>query len=265
MPTHLTHWGAFEAESDGKSLSAVRPWPFDPDPRDLIHNVASAQHHPTRVRRPAVRLGWLKNGPGGGSGRGEEPFVEVSWDRALDLVSRELLRVYSEYGPSAVYGGSYGWASAGRFHHAQSQVHRFLNTLGGYVASISDYSYGASGILLPHVVGERPDGIMARASSWAVVSEETELFVAFGGLSRKNSGIGPGGIGRHAARAAIEKAVARGCRFIDVTPIADDTYPEAEAEWIAPRAPALFRSGVKCPVSGAFCECDVMRERGVSS
>src|SRR5688572_19106424 len=126
MPTHLTHWGAFEAESDGKSLRSVKPWSGDPDPRDLIHNVASAQHHPTRVLRPAVRRGWLENGPGGGSGRGDEPFVEVSWDRALDLVSAELRRVYSEFGPSAVYGGSYGWASAGRFHHAQSQIHRFL-------------------------------------------------------------------------------------------------------------------------------------------
>jgi hypothetical protein len=29
------------------------------------------------------------------------------------------------------YGGSYGWASAGRFHHAQSQLHRFLQKFGG--------------------------------------------------------------------------------------------------------------------------------------
>jgi biotin/methionine sulfoxide reductase len=234
MRTHLTHWGAFEAESDGKSLRSVKPWSGDPDPRDILGNVASAQHHATRVLRPAVRLGWLENGPGGGSGRGSEPFVEVSWERAIDLVSAELRRVYSEKGPSAVYGCSYGWASAGRFHHAQSQIHRFLNSLGGYVAGITDYSYGASGVLLPHIVGATPDKIMALATSWTVVSENTELFIAFGGLSEKNSGIGPGGIGRHVARDAIKKAVARGCRFIDIAPIADDTYREANAEWIAP-------------------------------
>ncbi|WP_425838422.1 molybdopterin-dependent oxidoreductase [Streptomyces fractus] len=233
MPTHLTHWGAFEAESDGRSLTSVRAWTGDPDPRDLIHNVSTAQHHPTRVLRPAVRQGWLEHGPGNGAGRGTEPFVEVSWDRALDLVSGELDRVYGEFGPSAVYGGSYGWASAGRFHHAQSQIHRFLNTLGGYVAGWSDYSYGASGILLPHVVGSA-DAIMAGATSWEVVSRTTELFLAFGGLSEKNSAVGPGGIGRHPARAAIRRAVANGCRFVDVSPLADDTYADAKAEWIAP-------------------------------
>lgn len=233
MPTHLTHWGAFEAETDGRSLNSVRPWSGDPDPRDLIHNVASAQHHPTRVLRPAVRSGWLENGPGSGAGRGTEPFVEVSWEQAVDLVSGELARVYAEYGPSAVYGGSYGWASAGRFHHAQSQIHRFLNTLGGYVAGWSDYSYGASGILLPHVVGSA-GAIMAGATSWDVISRTTDLFISFGGLSEKNSGINSGGIGRHSARDAIRRAVARGCRFIDISPIADDTYAEAKAEWIAP-------------------------------
>src|SRR3954451_3526421 len=180
MPTHLTHWGAFEAETDGRALNSVRPWSGDPDPRELIHNVASAQHHPTRVLRPAVRLGWLENGPGSGAGRGTEPFVEVSWERAIDLVSAELARVYAEHGPSAVYGGSYGWASAGRFHHAQSQIHRFLNILGGYVAAWSDYSYGASGVLLPHVVGNAGD-IRASSTSWNVISRTTGLFLSFGG------------------------------------------------------------------------------------
>ncbi|MEA5455223.1 molybdopterin-dependent oxidoreductase [Sinomonas sp. JGH33] len=234
MPTHLTHWGAVEVETDGKALTSLRPWSGDPDPRDIIRNLESAQHHPARVLRPAVRRGWLESGASSRASRGDEPFVEVSWDHAIDVVSKELNRVYSEHGPSAIYGGSYGWASAGRFHHAQSQIHRFLNKLGGYVAGLGDYSYGASGVLLPHIIASAGE-IMGGATSWDVVSEETELFVAFGGLSEKNSGIAPGGIGRHVARSAIEQAVARGCRFVDISPIADDTYAEAKAEWIAPR------------------------------
>ena len=50
----------------------------------------------------------------------------MEWDRSWTS-RRELGRVRDEHGPGAVFGGSYGWASAGRFHHAQSQVHRFLN------------------------------------------------------------------------------------------------------------------------------------------
>ena len=53
---------------------------------------------------------------------------------------------------------SYGWASAGRFHHSQSQLHRFLNTIGGYTRSVNTYSSGASEVILPHVVGRNGTG-----------------------------------------------------------------------------------------------------------
>ncbi|MFF1831490.1 molybdopterin-dependent oxidoreductase [Paenarthrobacter sp. NPDC058040] len=233
MPRHLTHWGGFEAQTDGRSLADVRPLSADPDPNQLIHNVASAQHHPSRVLRPAVRKGWLLNGPGT-PGRGEEPFVEVGWDEAVELTATALDTVYKTAGSSAVYGASYGWASAGRFHHAQSQIHRFLNVLGGYVAGRGDYSHGCSDTLLPHLVG-KPSDLMVHATAWDVVAQHTELFIAFGGLSAKNSFVGPGGITRHTARQAVATAVSRGCEFISVSPLQDDTFPEASAEWLAPR------------------------------
>jgi biotin/methionine sulfoxide reductase len=231
---HLTHFGVLEAESDGKSLRAVTGWGGDPDPRNVIHNVASSQHHPCRVLRPAVRQGWLERGPGG-AGRGDEPFVEISWDEAIDLVSSELRRVYATHGSSGVYGGSYGWSSAGRFHHGQSQLHRFLNCLGGYVASVGDYSFGTSGVLLPHVLGESPDGLMAKATTWDVICDHTELFISFGGLSEKNTAVAGGGIANHGTRGQVDRARRAGCRFVDVTPIRDDSFAEADIEWIAPR------------------------------
>jgi anaerobic selenocysteine-containing dehydrogenase len=101
----------------------------------------------------------------------------VSWDRALDLLSGELRRVYTEFGPEAVYGGSYGWASAGRFHHAQSQVHRFLNCLGGYVRHVNSYSLGTSTVLLPYVVGDL-FALLGRFTAKSVIAEHTELVVA---------------------------------------------------------------------------------------
>jgi len=231
---HLTHFGVLEAESDGKSLHSVTGWDGDPDPRRVIHNVASSQHHPARVKRPAIRRGWLENGPGG-AGRGDEPFVEVGWDEALDLLSSELQRVYATHGSSGVYGASYGWASAGRFHHSQSQLHRFLNCLGGYVSAVGDYSYGTSGALLPHVIGISPSEVMADATTWDVICDHTDLFISFGGLSEKNSAIGPGGISRHSTRSEVDRARKAGCRFVDVTPIRDDTFAETGTEWIAPR------------------------------
>lgn len=233
MTTHLTHWGAFEAESDGRRLTSVRPWRGDPEPTPLIDNVASAQHHATRVDRPYVRRGWLEHGPGA-AGRGDDPYVPLSWDTAVDLLADELRRVYGEHGAESVYGGSYGWASAGRFHHAQSQVHRFLNCLGGYVRHVNSYSLGASTVLLPHVIGDLY-WLLQQSTAKSVLAEHTELVVAFGGLSPKNSAVSPGGVSRHNTRSWIAQARGNGCRFVSIGPLRDDTPEQAQAEWIAPR------------------------------
>ncbi len=233
VTVHLTHWGTFEAVSDGEQLTEVRPWRGDPEPMPLIGNVASAQHHPARIAVPHVRKGWLDHGPGA-AGRGEDPLVPVSWDMALDLLAGELRRVYRDHGAEAVYGGSYGWASAGRFHHAQSQVHRFLNCLGGYVRHVNSYSLGTSTVLLPHVIAD-VNVLLNQATAKSVVAEHSGLVVAFGGLSPKNAAVSPGGVSRHNARGWVSAAWARGCRFVSVSPLRDDTPAEAQAEWIAPR------------------------------
>lgn len=151
----------------------------------------------------------------------------------MDLLAGELGRVYRQYGPEAVYGGSYGWASAGRFHHAQSQLHRFLNCLGGYVRHVNSYSLGTSAVFLPHVIGDI-GWVTQQATAKSVLAEHSELVVAFGGLSPKNAAVSPGGVSRHNARGWIAAARARGCRFVSISPLRDDSPPESGAEWIAP-------------------------------
>jgi len=145
---HTSHWGAFEAEVEGGAVVAVHPYRDDPDPSPLLGNITGSLRHRARIRQPMVRAGWLDRGPGPGGRRGAEPFVPVTWPTAIDLLSRELRRVYDTHGGAAVYGGSYGWASAGRFHHAQSQLHRFLNCLGGFVRGEHSYSNGALTVII---------------------------------------------------------------------------------------------------------------------
>ncbi len=134
---HSSHWGVFSAAMrDGELL--VRPHPGDPDPNAIIDNFPAALRHPARVAQPMVRRGWLERGAGPDCRRGRDEFVPIPWDAVLDLLGGELRRIKERHGPGAVFGGSYSWSSAGRFHHAQSQFHRFLNTaLGGYVASVN--------------------------------------------------------------------------------------------------------------------------------
>jgi biotin/methionine sulfoxide reductase len=230
---HMAHWGGFEARSDGTRLLEVRPLADDPAPVALIENILTAQHDDSRVDQPYVRERWLKEGPGA-PGRGDDRYVRTSWEEVLRLTSGEIERVYATTGPESVFGGSYGWSSAGRFHHAQSQVHRFLNSLGGYVASVGNYSYGAAQVLLPHVVGS-VDDVMMGATSWESIAEHTDLFVAFGGLPAKNVAVSPGGIRRHAMRGHLAACRERGTEFVHVSPLRDDVPEEAGSRWVPAR------------------------------
>ena len=76
--------------------------------------------------------------------RGREPFVEVPWEEALDIAAEALTAARAAGGNRAIYAGSYGWASAGRFHHAQGQIHRFMQMFGGYTDSRDSYSLAAA-------------------------------------------------------------------------------------------------------------------------
>ena len=141
MPLTSTHWGVYEVSTRDGRVTGLTPFAEDRDPSPIGPPIAELLDHPTRIRRPAVRRGWLDNGPGPAKGgRGSEPFVEIGWDEAERLVAAELERVRSRHGNRAIYAGSYGWASAGRFHHAQSQIHRFQNCIGRYTRSVNTYS-----------------------------------------------------------------------------------------------------------------------------
>lgn len=135
----VMHWGTWQVQARDGHIAAVTPVPWDKSPSRIGQSLPDAVTGNARIRRPAVREGYLKNGPASREGRGTEPFVEVSWEVALDLLARELTSVKTRCGNEAIFGGSYGWASAGRFHHAQSQLHRFLKTFGGYTASTNTY------------------------------------------------------------------------------------------------------------------------------
>ncbi|HXZ02624.1 MAG TPA: molybdopterin guanine dinucleotide-containing S/N-oxide reductase [Stellaceae bacterium] len=228
---HSSHWGVFSAAWD-KDRLVVRPHPGDPDPSPVLHNFADALRHKARIPRPCVRRGWLERGAGPDDRRGRDEFVPVAWDRVLDLLTAELTRVRDAHGPGAVFGGSYGWASAGRFHHAQAQIHRFLNaSLGGYVRSVNSYSAGASGVLLPHILGPM-EAITRHNVTWEQVAECSDIVIAFGGMALKNSMVGSGGISRHVERGAMRSARERGCRFILVSPLRPDLPEEAAADWV---------------------------------
>ena len=230
------HWGVYEVEYDDAGTPVkLHSFSKDPDPSPIGLHMLSDEVTRLRVRRPSIRRSWLEKGPGAApEKRGQEPFVEVPWDEALDLVAKDLDRVRKQHGNRSIFGGSYGWSSAGRFHHAQSQVHRFLNSVGGYVRHQDSYSLAAARVLMPHIVASM-DELMVMHTPWEVLAEHCKLFVSFGGVPHKNSQINAGGATQHHVKGGLYGMRAKGVRFINVTPTADDLDTGGEVEWLAIR------------------------------
>lgn len=230
-----THWGTYNVSVEDGRVTGLKDFSEDGDPSPIGHGIVDVLDGPTRIKSPMVRKSWLEGGPGtAGDKRGEDAFVAVSWAEANRLVAAELKRVRDAHGNRSIYAGSYGWASAGRFHHAQGQLKRFLNCLGGFTRSVNTYSYAAAEVIVPHVLGTWFD-MLADTTGWDSIEEACELFVAFGGVPLKNGQISQGGTGNHIQKQGVLAAHKAGVKFVNVSPIRSDVLDTVGADWLSPR------------------------------
>lgn len=226
---HACHWGAFLAEVDDARLVGTRPFDKDPAPTDLIAAWPEMVYSPLRVARPFVRKGYLSGD--GGALRGEDDYVAVPWDEALDLAADALRKTKRDFGNSGICGGSYGWSSAGRVHHAKSALKRFLNGFGGCTGQWSNYSYGAADALMPHVVGQ-PEAMNTPVTELAEVARHAKIMLAFGGIPSKNWEMQSGGSGIHAYHGKMKLLHDAGVTVITVSPWRGDMPEGVAGEWL---------------------------------
>ncbi|TCH97044.1 Asp-tRNA(Asn)/Glu-tRNA(Gln) amidotransferase GatCAB subunit C [Roseococcus sp. SYP-B2431] len=226
---HAAHWGFFDAITENGRLVGVRPFAQDPVPATLIESVPATVHSEARIDRPHVRKGWLE-GRRRGHLRGGDAFVPVSWDHAIRLVAEETARIRAEHGDAAIYGGSYGWSSAGRFHHAKSQLQRFLGLGGGYTFSVNAYSYATAQALMPHLLGTN-EVFLGRMTDWAAIAKNAGLMLCFGGLAAKNGYVCSGGAA-NTYGPNMRAAVDAGVRIVNVSPYRADTEEALAAEFV---------------------------------
>jgi biotin/methionine sulfoxide reductase len=229
MTINGAHWGMFHPRVEGNRVTAVAPFEHDAHPSDLIQGVPAAVHAANRVAQPAIRKGWLE---GKRDKRGAESFVNVSWDAAFDAIERELRRVKEQHGNEAIFAGSYGWASAGRFHHAQTQLKRFLNTIGGFVDQVQTYSYAAGQIICPHVTGDNRILFGGVSTTWPAILANADFIVCFGGINLSNAKIAAGGAASHATYGWISEAGAKNIDILAIGPTRETLEGKARCEWL---------------------------------
>ena len=227
-----THWGFYE-HTRGADGPVIRPLAGDADPPLIGDTMKDMLGRRARIATPLVRKSFLaSDGSCDGSGRGREGYVPVDWDHAIKLAVQAVERTKAELGNSGIFAGSYGWASAGRFHHAQSQLKRFMNLAGGFVRQVNTYSSAAAEVTIPHVLGT---GMLPTGHDWPTIRDNTELLVAFGGLPFKNAWIDPGGTGPHVDRAEFRQCLDAGLQVTSIGPVQSDDEARYGCDWMAPR------------------------------
>jgi biotin/methionine sulfoxide reductase len=235
MPVKTSsHWGAVRAEVRDGRLVAARPAESDPEPSPMLGGLPQALYADNRVREPVIREGWLDRGPGPSEARGRERFVAVPWDTALDRVAGEIERIKHAHGNEAIFAGSYGWGSAGKFHHANFQLYRFFNLYGGFTSKWDSYSFAAGSVIMKRVLGTS-DIVVGPQTTWPSIVGNARLVVMFGGLPLKNTQVEHGGVAKHLASYWLRRAKKAGIEFVNISLMADDAPDFLGATWLAPR------------------------------
>lgn len=233
-------WGIVRPVVKGGRIVECKPFEHDYAPTPNIQGLAELPYCSARIRYPMVRESYLKNGPASRKTRGDlgEKWVRVSWDKAAELVAKALKDTYTNYGPSAVYGSSYGWMSTGKLNVASACMQRLLNLMGGFPARRNSYSSAAVNTIYPYVVGSGNP----RSTTWDVVIKNSERVVLWGCDPLVTNDIDwYTTIHNHAGYFRALKA--KGTKTISVNPIQTDTAEYLGSEWIHPNPgtdPALM-------------------------
>ncbi|NCD11927.1 MAG: trimethylamine-N-oxide reductase TorA [Epsilonproteobacteria bacterium] len=243
-----SHFGAVVTHTRNSRFESATPFEGDAHPVTLVEGLAARTYAEDRILYPCVREDYLKHGhKSDKSKRGNDTFVRVSWEMAFDLVANEIKRVNTTYGPTAIYGGSYGWFCVGSLNNPQALLNRMLGITGGYTGRTCTYSTHAIRQITPYVGGT--DESSAQPTVYPVLIEHSECIV-FWGCDPVNTNQIAWGVPTHGVYKYLkelkEEGKKRGVKFYVIDPVYNNTgmYFGAEHIQIRPTTDVAMMLGM---------------------
>lgn len=239
-----SHWGAIRAKVLNGRITEIKPFEYDKYPTEMINGIKGLIYGESRIRYPMVRLDWLKKRQHSDkTQRGDNRFVRVSWDQALDLFYEELERIQTEFGPWALHTANVGWRSTGQFHSCGNHMIRAIGMHGNSVSTAGDYSTGAGQTILPYVLGSTE--VYSQGTSWEIILKESENIIFWASDPVKNLQVG-WNCETHEAYAYLEqlkqKVADNAINVISVDPVKTKTqnYLGCRQRYIHPQTDVPF-------------------------
>ncbi|MGF1685734.1 trimethylamine-N-oxide reductase TorA [Photobacterium japonica] len=242
-----SHWGAFRAKIYNGQVAEIEPLPRDKYPTEMLKGIKGIIYSPSRVRYPMVRLDWLKKHKYSGDTRGNNRFIRVTWDEALDLFYNELERVQKDYGPWALNAGMTGWRQTGQFQSCTSHMQRAVGMHGNFTTKVGDYSTGAGQTILPYVLGSTE--VYAQGTSWPLILEHTDTVIWWANDPLKNTQVGwqAETHDSYMYYEQLKDKVAKGeIKVICVDPVKSKTqnYLQCDHQYVNPQTDVPFMLGI---------------------
>ncbi|EJA3091747.1 trimethylamine-N-oxide reductase TorA [Vibrio parahaemolyticus] len=242
-----SHWGAFRAHIYAGKVQEIKPLELDKNPTEMLNGIKGIIYSPSRVRYPMVRLDWLKKHKYSADTRGNNRFIRVTWDEALDLFYRELERVQKEYGPWALHAGQTGWNQTGSFNNCTAHMQRAVGMHGNFITKVGDYSTGAGQTIMPYVLGSTE--VYAQGTSWSEILENSENIILWANDPVKNLQVGWNCETHESFKylAELKEKVAKGeINVLSVDPVKNKTqrYLENDHLYINPMTDVAFMLAV---------------------
>ena len=226
---HASHFGPFYAYvRDGKIIDIEPQKGLDKRPTGMIKALIDRTYSNTRVKYPYVRKTYLEGRPNHKEFRGNDEFVRVSWDEALDLVAKKIKETPKE----SIYNGTTdGWAHPGLVNYCPTLAGRFFNIVkGGSVSIEGDYSVGAALQTNPTIVGDME--VYSLQTAHEVLLANTEVYVMWGADLFKTNKIDFAVPNHKNSGEYYLKYKKSGMKFICIDPIKTETAKMFDAECI---------------------------------
>jgi trimethylamine-N-oxide reductase (cytochrome c) len=173
--------------------SSFNPWkmeahgkPFEPGDKTLPGTYSLAYkkrvYSPNRILYPLKRIDWDPDGERNPQNRGKSKFVRISWDEALNLITKEMKRVIKEYGPYSIFAQMDGHGEYKVVHCSHACGTKLLDLFGGYTLqtrnpdSWEGWYWGSK-----HVWGMEPVGQMVPDSNVMYdIAQNTKMLLFWG-------------------------------------------------------------------------------------
>lgn len=197
-------------EKDGKILKITG----DPNYPDKMPCIRGLNYHKTflgddRLTTPLKRIGK----------RGEGKFEPISWEEAVDIITKEWIRIRDTYGPESRYV-NYAWGIEAVLN-GTDLVKRLLRLDGGHLDYYNSYSTACAAYTTPYLYGTTFSG-----STYDTLLDSKMIILW---------GHNPAETGFGNLMYWLRKAKKQGIKIVVIDPRKNVTVKALDAEWIGIR------------------------------